>query len=116
MGVRCKHCGGDHVTWECRNKAKLGDSLTVNPLAVNETDLGSNPGHPAKSTDGERIGAQAVHGFSGGDAVQLGVSAVSNKPSVDTVPKLFDKKAWMREYMKGYMRTYRAKVKGGKAE
>lgn len=37
-----------------------------------------------ESREGERIGAQAVHGSSGGDAVQLGVSAVSNKPSLDT--------------------------------
>lgn len=39
-----------------------------------------------ESREGERIGAQAVHGLSGGDAVRLGVSAVSNKPSLDTLP------------------------------
>lgn len=63
---------------------------------------------PCKSSaGGERIGAQAVHGFSGGATVQLGGPAVSNKPPADTKPK-FDRNAYQRAYMRD---KYRPRVK-----
>jgi len=72
--IKCKICGKEHQGRVCSSFAR--------------------------STVGERSGAQAVHGFSGGDAVQLGVSAASDKPTVDTPPKpKFNKTAYQRLYM-----------------
>lgn len=46
-------------------------------------------------------GRKPFTGFSGGDAVQLGVSAVSDKPAADPLPpSKFDKVAYQRDYMR----------------
>lgn len=100
MAVSCSNCGGPHPVWDCRAKSTGGSGGSLAPPD------GSKP-NPYVCADAPpvdtKLGA-GVDAMGSSGATTVATSAPGAK---------FDKKAWSREYMAGYMKQYRAEVKAG---
>lgn len=132
MAVSCSNCGGPHPVWDCRAKStaeKLGSPNARREVLGNVAGVTQVAGSGVSPPVTRQAGTQALPvdtnlakagnaphitaGLRAPDTGVAGTKPACRGPGQESGASKFDKKAWSREYMSGYMKKYRAEVKAG---